>query len=242
MEEIITSYFSQYAYAPFLVYGAICTFMVLSAFGMPIPEELVLISAGFVGYMSLNPELFPPPTPDAAKVNVYVLAGVSFFAVMGSDFLIYWLGKKFGPKLFKMRWFSRMVSEAALERVKRWMWNYGYWAVIIFRFTPGVRFPGHLMCGAMGLSPWKFIAVDSIAAGFSVPTQVLLVSFYGKFILKYFTEFKIYFFSTLGTAFVIFLIYKFRQSRQLKAQTAASSTQAAAHTKQQQVGNSPTQM
>ena len=47
MEHVITEFFSQYAYSPMLVYSAICLFMILSAFGLPIPEEIVLISAGF---------------------------------------------------------------------------------------------------------------------------------------------------------------------------------------------------
>lgn len=213
MEQIISEVFSQFAYSPWLVYGAICFFMVLSAFGMPIPEEVILISSGLVGYMALNPDQFPPPYPGAPSVNVYVLAVVAFFAVMGADFLIYTLGKKFGPRLFRMKFFARMVSEEALGKIQKWTHKYGYWAVIIFRFTPGVRFPGHLMCGAMGLSPWRFLAVDSVAAGLSVPTQVLLVSFYGEVILKYLTQFKIYFFSALGAALVVFILYKFIQKR-----------------------------
>lgn len=213
MEQIITEVFSQYAYSPILVYSAICVFMMLSAFGLPIPEEIVLISAGFVGYMALNPDLFPPPTPDAIGVNVHVLATVAFIAVIGSDYLIYILGKRFGPRLFKMRFFARLVSDSALEKIQRWTRKYGYWAVILFRFTPGVRFPGHLMCGAMGLSPWKFLGVDVIAAGFSVPTQVLLVSYYGREILMHFGRFKMYLFSALAVGFVAFLIYKFREKR-----------------------------
>ena len=217
MEEFISRVFAEYAYSPILVYGAICLFMTLSAFGLPIPEEVVLISAGFIGYMSLNPDEFPPPYEGAPAVNVYVLAAVSFIAVMGADFLIFYLGRYFGPKIFKTRLFARMMSEQTLEKVQGWMRSYGYWTVIIFRFTPGVRFPGHLTCGAMGLSPWKFMAFDWIAAGISVPTQVLLVSFNGRYILQYFTKFKIYFFSILGVVFLAFVIYKFMQSRRFPA-------------------------
>jgi membrane protein DedA with SNARE-associated domain len=216
MEHIITELFSQYAYSPLLVYSAICVFMILSAFGMPIPEEIVLISAGFVGHMALHPADYPPPYPGAPSVNIYVLAAVSFFAVMGSDFLIYVLGKRFGPRMFKMKWFARLISESALERIQRWTRKYGAWAVFAFRFTPGVRFPGHLMCGAMGLSPWRFVGVDMVAAGLSVPTQVLLVSLYGETILRYFGQFKLYLFSTMGVLLLAFLIYKFFQRRSLK--------------------------
>ena len=218
MEDLIREYFSSYATSPFLVYGAIVGFMLLSAFGLPIPEEVVLISAGFVGYISLQPEL---AAHDGWRVNVYVLAAVAFCAVMGADFLIYHLGKRFGPKLFKLRWFNRLVSEQNLERTQAFMHKYGYWAVIIFRFTPGVRFPGHLLCGAMGLSPWKFIAVDAIAAGISVPTQVLAVSFYGEYILKYFKAFKLYLLGAFVVGLVVFLLYKLYQQRRSVTPSAA---------------------
>ncbi len=224
MEEFVVRVFSDYTYQPMLVYSAIWVFMLMSAFGLPLPEEVVLVSAGFVGYMSLNPDLFPPPPEATSKVNVYVLAVVAFVAVMASDYLIYALGRRFGPRLFQFRWFKRMMSEAALRRVQQWMRKYGLWTVIVFRFTPGVRFPGHLTCGAMGLSPWRFLAVDWIAAGISVPTQVLLVSFYGKYILTYFTRFKIYVFSAAGIGLVIYLTLKFLNKRREKALAAASVT------------------
>jgi membrane protein DedA with SNARE-associated domain len=209
VEHLITQFFSQYAYAPWLVYSAVCIFMLLSAFGLPIPEEIVLISAGFVGHMALHPVDYPPPFPGAQSVNVKILAGVAFVAVICSDFLIYQLGKRFGPRLFKMRWFARLISDESLEKIQGWTRKYGAWTVVIFRFTPGVRFPGHLMCGAMGLSPWRFVAVDMIAAGISVPTQVLLVSLYGETILHYFKPFKIYLLSAFAIALVIFFAYRF---------------------------------
>jgi membrane protein DedA with SNARE-associated domain len=211
VEHLITQFFSQYAYSPWLVYSAICLFMVLSAFGLPIPEEIVLISAGFVGHMSLHPADFPPPYAGAPSVDVKVLAAVAFFAVICSDFLIYQLGKRFGPRLFKMRWFARFISDESLEKIQRWTRKYGAWTVVIFRFTPGVRFPGHLMCGAMGLSPWRFLAVDTIAAGLSVPTQVLLVSLYGETILLYFKPFKLYLLAAFATALLGFFAYKLFQ-------------------------------
>jgi membrane protein DedA with SNARE-associated domain len=223
-EQFIVEFFSQYAYSPYLVYGAICTFMLLSAFGLPIPEELVLISAGLVGYMAMNPDQYPPPYVGAPHVNVYVLAIVSLVAVLSSDYLIYAIGKRMGPRLFKTRWFKKIIKDSALESIQRWMWNYGSWAVFVFRFTPGVRFPGHLTCGAMGLSPWRFLAVDWLAAGISVPTQVLLVAYNGRVILKYFGKFKIYFFSALGAAFACYIVYKHFKKKYYARQPRFAST------------------
>lgn len=213
MEQLVSQFFSQWAYQPYHVYGAIIVFMMMSAFGLPLPEEVVLISAGLVGYMSLHPNQYPAPYEGAHTVNVYVLAVVSFIAVMSSDYMIYALGRMFGPKLFKMRWFSRFVTESSLERIRSWSRKYGYWAVVIFRFTPGLRFPGHMMCGATGLPRWKFLAIDTFAAGLSVPTQILLVSFYGKVILDNIARFKLYLVSAIAAGLVIFFVSKLLRRR-----------------------------
>lgn len=223
MENYVVEFFQQYAHSPWLVYSAIWGFMLLSAFGLPIPEEVVLISAGLIGNSALS---FNEPNSSPLEiVNVYVLSGVAFLAVISSDSLIYGLGRRFGPKLFKMRWFNRMVSDQSLERIQTLSRKYGYWAVVIFRFTPGVRFPGHLMCGAMGLSLGRFLLIDALAAGISVPTQVLLVSFHGKAILKVFMDVKFYVLTTAAIAAVIYFSLRYLRQRRSRAGAIPPSQQ-----------------
>lgn len=200
-EAWITTFFYSFAYSPYLVYGAICGFMILSAFGLPIPEEVILISAGFAGFVALNPAIYPPPDPSAHGVNIYATATIAFLAVILADLLIYSIGRRFGPRIMRIWPFNKVFTPQATEKIRGWTQRYGLWAVFILRFTPGARFPGHLMCGAMGMSIWGFITVDFIAAGLSVPTQVLLVAHYGQYILKYFQQFKL-----LLMAFFAFLI------------------------------------
>ncbi len=165
--------------------------MILSAFGLPLPEEVVLVSAGLVGYTSLHPDKFPPPFPGAPVVNVYILAAASFVSVVLSDYLIYFLGQRYGKRILRGKFFSRLINSRRLGKIEDWVKAYGYFACVIFRFTPGIRFPGHLMCGAMGLNTLAYLAVDSTAALISAPTQVLLAAFYGNEILHYLKEFKI---------------------------------------------------
>ena len=90
-----------------------------------------------------------------------------------------------------MRFFQKRVAGEGFNKINLWFQKYGGWACGIFRFTPGLRFPGHLSCGFLGISIWKFLAIDIIAAGFSVPTQVYFVSIYGQEILSKIKEFKI---------------------------------------------------
>lgn len=198
----LIEFFSHYAYQPNLVYTFIIMFMTASSFGLPIPEEMTLVSAGLVAYMASHPAKFPPPTPDAHGVNLYVLCLVCFLAVIGSDILIYFLGKIFGRRIVQTKFFMNRIGEERFEKINNIFKKYSYWACGLFRFTPGVRFPGHLSCGLMGIPLWKFVIVDGTAALISVPTQVYLVATYGEVILEKIKEFKI----ILGCFILILLL------------------------------------
>lgn len=186
----IVEFFASYAYQPMFVYGFIVLFMTASSFGLPVPEEMTLLSAGLVAYMARNPDQFPPPTPDSEGVNLIVLSIVCFVAVLGSDILIYFLGKIFGRKIIKTKFFNNRIGQERFDKINKLFQKYSYWACGLFRFTPGVRFPGHLSCGLMGIPIWQFILVDGLAALISVPTQVLLVANYGDVILDKVKQFK----------------------------------------------------
>lgn len=198
-----------------MVYSAVIFMMVISSFGFPVPEEVTLISVGIVCYMGRNPELFPPPEAGAVAVNTYTAATMTFIAVVASDFLVYTLGKTLGAKV--MRWSIMKRQQKQLDKVKEWMAKYGIFAAALFRFTPGLRFPGHFSCGMMGLPPFKFLAVDSVAALISVPTQIFLISYYGKEIIENFKAIKV----VIGAALVIGGIVYFVRSR--KKPSLASS-------------------
>jgi membrane protein DedA with SNARE-associated domain len=72
----------------------------------------------------------------------------------------------------------------------------------------------------MGLSVSKFILVDAIAAGISVPTQVLLVAFYGDKILVYFQQFKIVLAVIIGAALLYYGIRWWKRRAQIGRSTA----------------------
>lgn len=186
----LESFFVEHAYQPHLVYIAVLIFFILSSFGMPIPEEVILVSSGLVAHVAMNPELYPPPPGAGPPVNVYVLATVCFVSVLWADYFIFFLGQRYGRGIIYDRRFRRFFRPAVVRRVRRFLKKYGAYAAGIFRFTPGLRFPGHLMCGAMGLKTSQFLAVDFAVALISVPTQVLLVAFYGDTILQYLKHVK----------------------------------------------------
>jgi membrane protein DedA with SNARE-associated domain len=205
----IFHFLAQYAYQPEWVYMAVVGMMLASAFGLPIPEEVTLISVGVLAFMGSRPDLFPPPYPGAHPINMHEAAIVSFVAIILSDSLIYGLGRMWGRKFLYHQRMRKIVSVEALKKVEERTKRYGMVAVFAFRFTPGVRFPGHLACGAMKFEFWKFLLVDCFAAAISVPTQIYLVAIYGEPIIKFLKELKIVIFTVLLIALMVFLIRKF---------------------------------
>lgn len=203
-EAGLIQFFSQYAYEPAYVYTFITCFMFASSFGLPIPEELTLISAGLVAYMAHHPAEFPPPYSGAVGVNVLTLSVVCFLAVFASDLLVFLLGKVFGARIIKTKFFQKQVAGSGFDKINVWFQKYGGWACGIFRFTPGLRFPGHLSCGLLGIPVWKFCAIDGFAALISVPTQVWIVATYGGTVMNHLKEFKL---AVLGVFAVFFLFW-----------------------------------
>lgn len=204
-EAGLFNFFGQFAYEPAQVYTFVFLFMLAASFGLPIPEELTLISVGLVANMANHSDLYPPPYPGAEGVNTITLCIVSFLAVFLSDLVVYLVGKIFGGRIIKTKFFQKQVAGAGFEKINSWFQKYGGWACGIFRFTPGLRFPGHLSCGLLGIPLWKFCAVDGMAALLSVPTQVYVVATYGRVVLEYLKEIKIYLLITAAVCLVIWL-------------------------------------
>jgi len=213
--EFIFKLFASYAYEPGLVYTLLVSMMILSAFGLPFPEEVTLLAVGFLAYMGANPDLFPPPYPGAPYVHVTTASIIAFVAVFAADFLIYGIGRIAGPKVLAWKPIRKVLSENTMKKVEDWTRKYGAYACGIFRFTPGVRFPGHLACGILKFPVWKFALIDGIAALISVPTQIYLVAHYGGQILQGLQKFKLI---VLGIAVVVALVLLYRHWRHRRRQ------------------------
>ncbi len=201
---------TPYAYEPGWIYFFLVIMMLLSAVGLPLPEEVTLVSVGILAFMGANPDKFPPPYPGAPFVHPTTAAVVAFLAVLSSDFLIYGIGRFFGARVFEWSPVKKVISTEGRLKIEKWTQKYGSLACGIFRFTPGLRFPGHLACGMVKFPAWKFALIDGIAAGISVPTQILILAHYGESILGGLKKFK---FVLLVVLAIIAMIYIYKNWR-----------------------------
>jgi membrane protein DedA with SNARE-associated domain len=182
MEQMIIEALQSVAHSPALVFSLLFLIMYASSFGLPLPEEVTLLTLGFLVWLGNNPD----PTSGVMApngINIHMAAWLAFIAVISSDILVFELGRKFGNRILKLPVLNKLAQPALLQKVNRWMERWGFWTAGLFRFTPGIRFPGHLSCGMLGVPRHKFILVDGFAALISVPTQVYLVGLYGKDII-----------------------------------------------------------
>jgi len=128
-------------------YLGISVAVILGNLGMPIPEDLVHVTAG---YLVSEGRLWLP-----------AVLVVDILSVILGDHLGYWGGRLLGPRMLAP---LERVARARLQRVRTAIETYGALAVFGARFTPGVRLTVAAMAGASGLSPLRFVEANTCAA------------------------------------------------------------------------------
>ena len=147
MNEIIQFIFANAHYAHWIVFGA----LMLAGINVPISEDLMII---------LSAVLAATVVPEN---TLQLFLGV-FLGCYLSDWVCYWIGRKFGPKLWNIRWFAKTFDQKRLEQIHNYYTRYGFWTLLVGRFIPfGVRNCLFLSAGLGRMHFGKFILSDGIA-------------------------------------------------------------------------------
>jgi len=125
--------------------------LMLGIFGLPIPDETILVLAGS---MIRSGQLQAVPTAVAAMSGA--MAGITISFV---------LGRVGGRALLTRPTFARFIHRSALDRTERWFQRVGKWLLMVGYFVPGVRHVTAIVAGVSGLSPRSFAAFASMGAG-----------------------------------------------------------------------------
>ncbi len=188
IEQSLLNFLLFFAYDPITFYSLIVLIMALATFGLPVSEEVVIVSAGLAVYMGAHPELYPPPVsavgPALSPVQPLTTALVCFLSVFLTDLMVYMMGFVFRGKIINHPLIKKRILQKRKEKIDLWITKYGYFVSGFFRFTPGLRFIGYLTCGVVRIPILKFILFNGGVALLVVPSQVLLVSHYGEAIME----------------------------------------------------------
>ena len=156
--EFLISFFTDYGYFAVLFVLIIC------GFGVPIPEDITLVSGGVISGLGY--------------ANVHVMLLVSFFGVLLGDSTMYWLGRIYGVKILRFRPIRRFLTVERLRLVRNKFDQYGNRVLFIARFLPGLRAPIYMVAGiTRRVSFIRFLLLDLFASIISVPIWIYLGDF-----------------------------------------------------------------
>lgn len=157
-----------YINQPLWIYAALLGILLLCGFGLPIPEDITLITGGYLAYLgAIDIELFLP---------------LAFFGVMVGDSTMFLLGNKFGYALLKKKFIHKILNTKNIEKAELAFEKYGDRIFFAARFLPGLRAPIYFTGGAVHAKFYKFFIFDFIAALISVPLWIFAAYYGGAYI------------------------------------------------------------
>jgi membrane protein DedA with SNARE-associated domain len=153
------------AYIEHFTYVGLFLVLVLCGLGLPVPEDLALLTGGFLIHRGITQ--YP------------VTLAVSFVGVVAGDNSLFFLGRRFGTNLLKYLGFARPRILPRIEWLKRFMDRHGHMAIFYARFLAGMRALVYVLAGSTGVSPRRFVVYDALGAMISVPLAVSIGYFFG---------------------------------------------------------------
>jgi len=157
--DFLIAFFTDYGYI------AVFGILILCGFGLPIPEDITLVSGGVISGLDL--------------ANPHTMCIVGLAGVLIGDSTMFLAGRIFGYRIQRIRTFRRILSPRRFSQIQRKFKKYGLSLLFVARFLPGLRSPIFLVAGMSRRIPYHtFILMDGFAAIISVPIWVYLGYFF----------------------------------------------------------------
>ena len=146
-------------------YGLVFGILVGSGFGLPMNEDLLLVTAAA---LTLSGVMAPWP-----------LIAVAWLGLLIADGLVFHWGRVFGARLMEHRWLARAISPRRLAAMQSFMQRRGPMAIFAARFMPGLRSGIYLAAGSLRVPYRQQFLYDGIAAAIELPLLVFAVRYVG---------------------------------------------------------------
>jgi membrane protein DedA with SNARE-associated domain len=167
-------------------YPAVYLLLAATGTGLPVPEDVVLLTAGTV--CSTGHAVF------------FAMIPVAVAGVVTSDTVLFRIGRKLGPKVIEHPKLKKVLTPERVARVRGRFDRWGVWTVFVARFLPGVRMPTFLLAGSMGISQQRFWLADGLAVCVFAPAMVFVGYRFGADALPYVRAFGGYALAAVATA------------------------------------------
>lgn len=159
MVEIVSTYLEHFTYVGLLIV------LVLCGLGLPVPEDAVLLTGGFLAHRGL--------------VQYPIALAISFVGVITGDCSLFFLGRRLGTGLLRYFGLMHPNSRRSIARMRSFMDRHGHRAIFYGRFLAGLRALVYLSAGSLGVPTSRFLMYDLLGAIISVPLVVSVGYLFG---------------------------------------------------------------
>lgn len=198
---------------PASVHMTLAGILLLCGLGLPIPEDISLISGGYMAHLGV--------------VNVHTVFLVCLGSVLGGDCAAFFLGRHFGRRILSWGPAQKLFSARKQLRVRAYFRKYGSKVIFVGRFLPGLRFSIFFSAGTLHVRPAVFLVYNSLAALLSVPFLVYLAWIFGEHIDRVVrwarrSEYGILVVALLAGGFILFKLARYRRQRRRELHASAA--------------------
>lgn len=155
MFAFLEAFFVEYGYA------AVFFVLVICGFGVPIPEDLTLVTGGVISGMGYT--------------NPHMMFAVGMLGVLVGDGVMFAAGRIWGQKILRFKPIAHIMTPKRYAQVQEKFDKYGNRVLFVARFLPGLRTAVFVTAGiSRKVSYLRFIIMDGLAALISVPVWIYL--------------------------------------------------------------------
>ena len=134
--------------------------------GFFLPGDTLLFTAGILASQGV--------------VDIVAVIAISAVAAITGDSFGYYLGRRFGKRVFNMEephFLDRHLNKENLERTQRFFGEYGSWTIFLARFVPVVRTIAPTLAGTADMDYSVFLLYN-LAGGIIWTASVTLIGYY----------------------------------------------------------------
>jgi membrane protein DedA with SNARE-associated domain len=149
------------ASSPYIgIYVALC----LGGIGLPLPEEVPIVTAGVLAHKDV--------------VRWWLALATCIAGVLTGDLVLYWTGRRWGERVLDLPLVARFLDAKRRDSLEASYRRHGVLIVFAARHVMGLRAAAFVTAGIVKLSFWKFMAADGLAIAYGVPLNFAIAYFW----------------------------------------------------------------
>ena len=141
-------------------YLAITLLLIGGGVGMPVPEELIQLTAGYL-----------------ARRDVLEFApalAATYGGIVAGDFLLFLLAQRHGDRLLARPSVARLLTPKRRAALESHFTRHAFLTIVVARHMSGFRVPAYILAATHQVRALTFLLADALSALLSVPIVVTL--------------------------------------------------------------------